>query len=520
MHILMIAAENDALPGGKVGGIGDVVRDLPPALARQGHQVSVITPGYDLLSRTSTSARRARLTVEFAGQSEELDLYSVEAPQPHADVSNWVLEHSSFASGGPGSIYCIADDDPFATDANKFVLFCLGVAEAIIQGHLGSIDMLHCHDWHAAPLLLLRRDHPRYEALQDIRAGYTIHNLAIQGLRPLEGEASSFEYWFPKLRSDFTLLTDPRHPDCINWMRTGINLADMIHAVSPTYAREILRPSDEKRHFIGGEGLEEDLQIAHEEARLVGVLNGCDYSNARENLKPIGKSRLCQIIEHTLEDWVKGKATIPRAHFYALKRIDEWRNKRRPDNFVVTSVGRLTDQKNRLLREELNGTSVLEHLLERMDDGRFLLLGNGDPRYESFFTRVMSEYSNFIFLQGYSDELSAALYSYGDLFLMPSSFEPCGISQMLAMRAGTPCLAHAVGGLVDTVQDGVTGFTFRGDGLREQAENLIERFTTVMQLRINKPPKWLELSRSASAARFTWDDTARALLANFYQVSA
>lgn len=516
MHILMIAAENDALPGGKVGGIGDVVRDLPTALARQGQQVSVITPGYGLLSKNSPSTLHAQLSVTFKGRSEALELYRVEAPDPHPDVSNWVLEHSSFAAEGVGNIYCISDPDPFAIDASKFVLFCLGVAEAVTQGHLGSIDVLHCHDWHAAPLLLLRRDQPRYEALQSMRAVYTIHNLAIQGIRPLKGGSSSLEEWFPKLECDTDLLTDPRHRNCINWMRAGINLADMIHTVSPTYAREILQPTDERRHFIGGEHLEGDLQRAHEEARLVGILNGCDYSNSRESLKPIGKSRLCQIIESTLDHWVEGRSTIPSAHFYALQRVKEWRTKRRPDNFVVTSVGRLTDQKNRLLREELHGKSVLEHLLERMEDGRFLLLGSGDPRYEDFFTGIMATYPNFIFLQGYSDELSSALYSYGDLFLMPSSFEPCGISQMLAMRAGTPCLAHAVGGLVDTVKEGVTGFTFRGDGLREQAENLIERFAAVMQLRIYKPPKWLELSRSASAARFTWDKSARAMLEGVY----
>lgn len=511
----MISAENDALPGGKVGGIGDVIRDLPPALAEQGQWVSVITPGYQLLSRGPGASQQASLTVPFCGKEEQVNLYRVEAKRPHDGVVNWVLEHELFAAGGPGTIYCTRDREPFATDAHKFVLFCSAVAEALAQGKLGQVDVLHCHDWHAAPLLFIREFLPRYRFLRQMQGVYSIHNLSIQGVRPLSGHRSSTETWFPNIEFDANRMVDPHHEGCINWMRTGINLADRVHAVSPNYSREILRPTDMTRHFIGGEGLEEDLQKAHEEGHLVGILNGCDYSQASD--KPVGKGRLCQIIESSLSRWVDERLTIPSAHFHALQRLDVWRGKRKLEPFTVTSIGRLTDQKNRLLTEQLDERTVLEHILEELREGFFIMLGSGDAEYEAFFTRVMVRHENFLFLQGYSDELASALYSYGDLFLMPSSFEPCGLSQMLAMRSGTPCLVHAVGGLADTVQHGVDGFVFNGDNLQQQAENLLSTFGDAVRLKQDKAPKWREMCRAAFAARFTWEDTAKSLLEQVYE---
>jgi starch synthase len=518
MHILMIAAENDALPGGKVGGIGDVIRDLPPALARTGQTVSVITPGYGHLSRTAGAENVATVAVPFAGHEESVELYRVPAPRPQRGVVNWVLEHDLFAAGGAGTIYCTRDREPFATDASKFALFCAAVAECVGRGLLGGVDVLHCHDWHSAPLLLLRDAAPHYRFLRDMPAAYTIHNLSIQGIRPLANNRSSLQGWFPELfpalSADRKLITDPRYGDCINLMRTGINLADRVHAVSPHYAQEILLPTDEQTHYIGGEHLEGDLQTASAAGRLVGILNGCDYSRPAD--RPVGKGRLCQIIEDSLNAWVNERSSIPSAHFHALQRLASWQRKRKAENMVLTSVGRLTDQKCRLFTEALNGKTVLEAILAGLDDGFFIMLGSGDPVYEGFFTRAMSTHSNFLFLQGYSDELAAALYSYGDLFLMPSSFEPCGISQMLAMRAGTPCLVHAVGGLADTVSDGVNGFAFRGDSLPEQAGNFVEQFDAVKKLKKDKPPKWNEICRAAAAARFSWDDTAETMLEQIY----
>src|SRR6056300_946863 len=132
---------------------------------------------------------------------------------------------------------------------------------------------------------------------------------------------------------------------------------------------------------------------------------------------------------------------------------------------LFTSVGRLTDQKVLLLRQTMhNGKSLLDNLLLQIKGrARLVLLGSGDPLLEQFLLEVAGRHSNFIFLRGFSIGLSECLYRAGDLFLMPSSFEPCGISQMLAMRAGQPCLVHAVGGLLDTVTDGSDGFVFSGD---------------------------------------------------------
>ena len=180
MNILMVAAENDALPGGKVGGIGDVVRDIPHALASAGHQVSVITPGYGIFSRLEGARFQAQIAITFAGHTEIVDLFEVPSRCPQQGVRLWALEHPLFTAGGIGSIYCNDPSDrPFATDASKFALFCSAVCQAIMDYQFGDLDVLHLHDWHAANVALLRAYDPRYTRLQELHTVYTIHNLAL-----------------------------------------------------------------------------------------------------------------------------------------------------------------------------------------------------------------------------------------------------------------------------------------------------------------------------------------------------
>jgi starch synthase len=164
-----------------------------------------------------------------------------------------------------------------------------------------------------------------------------------------------------------------------------------------------------------------------------------------------------------------------------------------------------------------SGRSGLEAVLVLLGpQGVYIMLGSGDPADESFFVGMSARSENFIFLNGYSEECARALYANGDLFLMPSSFEPCGISQMLAMRDGQPCLAHAVGGLKDTVREGLNGFTFEGDSIPEQVDNLAAAFARASELKRGNPKKWRELCAGALGSRFSWSESVARYLEKLY----
>ncbi len=515
MQIAMIAAENGALRGGKVGGIGDVIRDVPLALAEKGHQVRVITPGYQSLAKRNPSTLLGSVEVPFGGRLETVAVFQVDSVtaagkgkrRKGGGVTHYLLEHPGFAACGEGAIYCNDLSGPFATDAHKFSLFCLAVCQGLIEARFGNIDLLHLHDWHASLVAVLRRYMPAYRALRTLPVVYSIHNLSLQGVRPLSGHASSLHSWFPELVPDLTLIQDPHYWDCVNLMRAGITLADRVHAVSPSYAEEILQPTDLAHGFIGGEGLEADLRRVKDQGRLVGILNGCDYHKAPAPHR--SRAQMLDLIESSLIEWVGEHASVPAAHFHAQLRVAQWRRRRKPVTCTLTSVGRVTAQKARLLMEPVadgrGGECIaLDRMLEDLGDGVFVMIGSGDEQYEQLLTRAMTRHDNFLFLRGFSETLADALYAAGDLFLMPSSFEPCGISQMLAMRAGTPCIVHHVGGLRDTVEHGVNGFAFTGTSPREQAEAMLEAVRTACAT-TQKPAIWQGLRRKAAATRFTWD---------------
>lgn len=517
MNILMVASENDALPGGKVGGIGDVVRDIPPALADGGHQVHVIMPGYGVFPQLPGTEFQGAVQVSFAGKIETINLFRVPAKNPHERVQIWVLEHPLFSAGGVGRIYC--DDPstrPYATDATKFALFCSAVCQTIANNHFGRLDVLHLHDWHAAIVALLLAYDPQYQELRTIHSVFTIHNLALQGIRPLAGDDSALQHWFPQLRYDHEQIHDPDVMHCVNLMRTGINLCNKVHTVSPTYAQEILLPSNTDHGYFGGEGLENDLKRAAEHGRLHGILNGCEYPH-RQN-KKASFSELLLRCEKEVLNWVAAKPTVESAHLIALHNLTRWlRSPSHQQRFVLTSVGRVTDQKILILQQKMaNGQSALEELLDMLHEGIFLMLGSGDRGLELFLTKVAARKHNFIFLKGYSESLADTIYGSGDLFLMPSSFEPCGISQMLAMRAGQPCLVHGVGGLCDTVKHNENGFVFNGKSLMIQAGNMLESCKTILELHDTNPEQWQKISRQAAEARFLWSNVAREYIDSLY----
>jgi starch synthase len=530
LNILMVAAENDALAGGKVGGVGDVVRDVPYALAdlpEFSGTVSVVCPSYGFLHK---DAKASLGTIEFPFGSKRLtaELFEVTGKRPHDGVRQLVLHHSAFetidSASGRKQIY--VDDGaehPFASDATKFACFNAAVAQGLLQGRFGNVDLVHLHDWHAGFYLMLREFDPGLSELRSKRTVFTIHNLALQGIRPLDGYASSLAAWFPDLKYDLPTVQDPEYLDCMNPMAIGVRLADKVHVVSPGYVPEVCLPSRPQRNdplcvFFGGEGLEGDLQNAREQGRLVGILNGCEYAATPHPLPKRDHESWQHLLRGLIAEtttWYQRSQTFP--NWLTLSRLTDWLESERPrPKVVMTSVTRVVDQKVRLMRTPEHASPLDRILAEADDDVVYLLAGNGDPGYEEFLHSLARRHSNFVFLNGYSHRGAELLYAAGDLFLMPSAFEPCGISQMLAMRDGQPCVVHSIGGLKDTVHDGETGFAFSGDSQEKLANGFVETTRRAIELKKTSEADFDRIRRQAFDERFLWSNAVRRYLSELY----
>ena len=510
-----MAAENDVIPGAKVGGIGDVIRDIPTALASSGATVTVVIPAYGQFHKLTGAQWLKSCEVAFGARSVTVQLYEIYAGRDPG-VRYILLEHSLFSICGAGHVYCDdGQDQPFATDANKFALFSAAGLVAIRNGLFGVVDVLHLHDWHTGFAAILREFDPEFEALKSIHCVFSIHNLALQGIRPLSGHNSSLATWFPNLRYRNDAICDPRWSNCVNPMAAGIRLADKVHTVSPTYADEILHPNVHETGFHGGEGLERDLLQVQAEHKLTGILNGIDYHD-KSDFSLCWRS-LLTALGNTVLSWLGNVKTICPVDYLAHQRIQSWLSGSRPQH-VLTSVSRLTDQKMAILfnRTANEGTTLDQLLTTLGNKGVFILLGSGDAELEARCQQCAANHTNFLFLNRYSVEISNYLFANGDLFVMPSSFEPCGISQMLAMRYGQPCLVHAVGGLADTVRDGEDGFHFHGQSLSDQSIQLLEKLKSVLELRVQQPEIYRTIARAARQRRFLWSDSAQRYLTELY----
>lgn len=513
-HILFVAAENDGIIGCKAGGIGDVVRDAAQALGQKGYQVSVITPAYGRLHLPAN--KLTDVDFDFDGQIQKGALYEIEGRAPNANVKHYVI-HSSYIKAGnlSGGIY---NDDgpnhPFYTDAIKYAAFCTAISQLMKENYFKKIDCLHLHDWHAACTLILREFDPKYAKLQSIRTVFTIHNIEYQGIRPFNYGNSSLQKWFPKLNYTNAKLADPNYTDCFNLMAVGIRLADAIQVVSPSYAKEVLLPS-KRPEFIGGEGLEKDLKAAKKKGKLHGILNGADYEKINSR---IDQTELQNTLLLETFNWIQKSNNQQQSAFHAKQCAKLVKQFDQKPSLVLTSVSRLVDQKFYCWK---NDQTSLKKILDKLEEinGLYILLGSGLDVYENLFKQISEQYERFIFLNGYSEKAANALYAGGNLFMMPSSFEPCGISQLLSMRDGQPCLVHSIGGLKDTVQHGKTGFQFDGKTMAEKGDNMVQIFEEAVDTFLQQPKIWAKISKTAAKERFLWEDAVELYLKELYQLT-
>ena len=415
--ILFAAAEG--LPFVKTGGLADVIGSLPEQLCDEGYDVSVVMPLYLKTARTQhhTLSKLVTFPVEVGKIQSVATVYS----RTVGRVTYYLIEHAGYFERD--GYYGYPDD------GERFAYFQHAVLR-MIQEKVIVPDVLHCHDWHTGLIPLLARtlyNDPSHKLL----TLFTIHNLAFQGNFPygmLESCVGvSNSYYF-----DGTL----RFHDGISFMKAGILYSDIVTTVSETYAEEILTPDF-------GEHMEDVLRMRKRD--LYGIVNGIDTALWDP------KTDKALTLNYDLRSIGKGKA----ANKAAIQR--ELGLREDPNAFVVAMVSRLTGQKGIQL--------ILESMNEIMGwDQQMIILGTGDSAVEDDLKSIEFRFPHrAVFYCGYHEELAHRIYAGADLFLMPSAFEPCGISQLIAMHYGTLPLVRETGGLKDTV-DSYNEYNGKGTG--------------------------------------------------------
>jgi starch synthase len=475
-EIWMVAAE--ARPLAQSGGLADVLRALPDALARQGHAVRRFLPAYGFLDRSSFTPEGPGIPVRVGPAL--MPAWFLSRREPSGAITTLVENAELFERDG---IYGPSGGE-YPDNARRFIFFARAVCAWAAQRDRPPA-ILHVHDWHAAliPLLLWHA----YPAARSPRSVLTIHNLGYQG----EFGADAAE-WISldaaarqRAGGEGAFLPDGG----INILRAGILLADALTTVSPTYAREILTPEF-------GCALDGDLR--HRASSLRGILNGADY----ELWDPVRDAALP-------ERYDAGSLERKRASARALRERLRLPASERP---ILGVVSRLVQQKGMdvVLR-------AVEGLLEAGAD--LAVLGSGEQAMVDELERLRARHPERLGVYiGYDDPLSHLVIAGSDLLLIPSRYEPCGLTQMYAMRYGTLPVVTPTGGLADTVKDarasGGTGFVM--PGLSEEA--LVATVRHALQARASDPDGWRRLQTAAMAADFSWDLAARRYLEIYAQL--
>ncbi len=530
MNILMVASEFKKLA--KIGGLADVVHDLSYSLVKKDHNVKVIMPYYTIISINSKLIKS--MEVKFGEKKFNIDLYYYELN----GIQIYLVKSKDFFSGKYGEkIYIDSskyNNGPFEDDAKRFAFFCKAVTEILNNiKDFQDIEIVHCHDWHSSLVLLLLSQIPEYSRmLKKIRTVFTIHNLDYQGVRPFtienDFDFKSFKSWFPEIYEDIKkkkiidLIKSPdTNNDSINLIRVGINLSNFVNTVSPTYANEIIKKDDQEKMLFGGRGLEDDLsRIFYKEKRLVGILNGIDYNEidpkkgkfpydydmpewhkVRENYKNY-------VIQNLYNEIKKLNFTNKAALLKKVKKIDikEWSKKP-----LFLSITRVVKQKLGILFEEIAGHFVYEEILKR--DLNYIIIGTGELEDD---LNKLNNYPNFIFINAFAQDLANDFYRSADVFLMPSDFEPCGISQLIALRYGTLPIVHDIGGLHDTVKNMDTGFTYYGTNRIATRYSLLQTIEKVIFYYNNEKNFWHFMQQNAMKEKFSWDNSVEKYI-NIYK---
>lgn len=468
MQIVFASAE--CAPFVKTGGLGDVAGSLPAALVRAGAEVIVMVPKY------------ATIKDEYKAQMEHFSDFYVSLGWRNEYCGLEKLEHDGVTYMFIDNVRYFARDYPygFFDDGERFAFFSKAITESLQHLPAGfECDILHCNDWQTALAPVFLREFYQGLPLYDrVKTVFSIHNVAFQGqfsdtvMEDILGVAH-----IPAAASQL------RCDACsVNYMLGALRYADAITTVSPTYAAEIQTPEF-------GEGL--DGVLRERSYALQGILNGIDVAG----FDPATDKRIAA--NYTVEDRT-GKAVCK------AKLQEELGLEVRDDRPLMVMVTRLTRQK---------GMDLVMYALDRILAGgvQVAVLGTGDRDYEDGLRYFQDKYRGTMAARiEFDPALSQRMYAAADMFLMPSKFEPCGLSQIIAMRYGTLPIVRETGGLKDTVRpyneftgEG-TGFSFRNFNGDEMGDAVFR----AARLFWDNRDAWNQLVTQAMSQDFSWTRSA------------
>ena len=465
--ILFVASE--AVPFIKTGGLADVVGSLPKCFDKDFFDIRVMLPKYLCIKQ------------EWRDQMIYIDHFYMDylGQNRYVGILQYVYEGITFYFIDNESYYC--GPKPYGDwfhDLEKFCFFSRAALSALpVIGF--QPELIHCHDWQTAliPVLLKDKFHEG-EFFRNIKSVITIHNLKFQGV------------WDVKTIQRFTCLPDYYFtPDKLeaykdgNLLKGGIVYADAVTTVSNTYAEEIKMP-------FYGEGL--DGLMRARAGSLRGIVNGIDYKEFDPETDP-------GIIQNYSVKTFRSEKEKNKLALQQELGLNQDGNK-----MMIGIVSRLTDQK---------GLDLIQCVIDELcqDDIQLVVLGTGDERYENMFRHYAWKYQNKVSANiFYSEAISHKIYAACDAFLMPSLFEPCGLSQLIALRYGTVPIVRETGGLKDTVEP-YNEFESRGTGFSFSNYNAHEMLGTIRyaeKIYYDRKQEWNKIVDRAMARDYSWKTSA------------
>lgn len=476
MNVLYVAAEGH--PFIKTGGLADVIGALPQALIKEGVDVRVVLPKYkNIPERYKEQMEPVEVTEVNVGWRKQ---YCGVEQLVHQGVTFYFIDNEYYF--GRDGIYGYNDD------GERFAFFNRAVLEIIPFLNFNP-DVIHCHDWHSAMIPLLKKAHfDHIAAYQSMKTVFTIHNLLYQGVFPYEVHSDLLA-----LESRYFTSEGVEYYGNLNFMKAGLVYSDHVTTVSPTYAEEI-----KTSHY--GYGLDGLLRSI--EGKLTGIVNGIDT----DSYNPATDDQLAITYDmQQLEKKVENKMALQKELGLPVK----------PEVPVIAMVTRLVESKGLDLV-----TRVLDELLY-YDDVQFILLGTGEGEFEHWFREAEKRHPLKMSAQiRFNEGLSRRFYAGSDMFLMPSSFEPCGISQLLALQYGSIPIVRETGGLNDTVQ-AYNEFTGEGTGFTFTNFNAHDMLYTIRRAEsfYNQSKHWKKIMNNAMSGDYSWEVSAREYLDIYEQIT-